>query len=243
MGHHFLKLINFNWRLITLQHCGGFCHTSTWISHGYTCVPPSWTPATSLSTPSRWVVPEDQLCALLHALNLHWSSVLHMIIYMFQSFSLISSHSHLLPHGPKVCSLHLCLFCFLAYMVIVPIFLNFIYMHLCTVLVFFFLTYFILYNRLQFYATHWNWFKFILLNSWVIFHCVYVPQLSYPFVCQWISRLLPCPSYCKQYCDEHWGTHVSFNSGFLGVYAQQWDSWVIWQFYFQIFKESPHCSP
>ena len=27
--------------------------------------------------------------------------------------------------------------------------------------------------------------------------------------------LLPCPSYCKQCCNEHWGTHVSFNSGFL----------------------------
>ena len=30
---------------------------------------------------------------------------------------------------------------------------------------------------------------------------------------------------------------VSFNSGFLGVYAQQWDFWVVWQFYFQFFKE------
>ena len=29
----------FNWRLITLQYCGGFCHTLTWISHGCTCVP------------------------------------------------------------------------------------------------------------------------------------------------------------------------------------------------------------
>ena len=27
------------------------------------------------------------------------------------------------------------------------------------------------------------------------------------------------------------------------VYAQQWDCWVVWQFYFQFFKESPHCSP
>jgi len=36
---------------------------------------------------------------------------------------------------------------------------------------------------------------------------------------------------------------VSFNSGFLSVYAQQWDCWIIWQFYFQFFKESPHCSP
>ena len=33
------------------------------------------------------------------------------------------------------------------------------------------------------------------------------------------------------------GVHVSFSSGFLGVHAQQWDCWVIWQFYFQFFKE------
>ena len=66
--------------------------------------------------------------------------------------------------------------------------------------------------------------------------CVYVPQLFYPFMCQWTSRLLPCPSYCKQCCDEHWGTCVSFNSGFLGVYAQQWDCWVIRQFYFQVLR-------
>ena len=56
---------------------------------------------------------------------------------------------------------------------------------------------------------------------------VYVPQLSYPFICWWTSRLLPCPACCKQCCDEHWGTRVSFNSDFLSVYAQQWDCWVI----------------
>ena len=67
------------------------------------------------------------------------------------------------------------------------------------------------------------------LNSWVIFHCVYVPQLSYPFTCRWTSRLLPCPSYHKQCCDEHWDTLVSFNPGFLSVYAQKWDCWVICQ--------------
>ena len=39
------------------------------------------------------------------------------------------------------------------------------------------------------------------------------------------------------------GTHVSFSYGFLGMYAQKWDCWVIWQFYFQCLKESPHCSP
>ena len=97
---------------------------------------------------------------------------------------------------------------------------------------FFFLAYFTPYNRLQFHPSHQNWFKCILFNGWVILHCLYVPQLSYPFICWWTSRLLPCPGYYKQCCGEHWNICVSFNSGFLGVYAQQWDCWVIWQFYF-----------
>ena len=49
-------------------------------------------------------------------------------------------------------------------------------------------------------------------------------------------RLFPCPGYYKQCCDEHWGTRVSFNSGFFGVYAQQWDCWVVWQFYFSFLR-------
>ena len=75
---------------------------------------------------------------------------------------------------------------------------------------FFFLAYFTPYNQLQFHPSHQNWFKCILFNGWVILHCVYVPPLSYPFICQWTSRFLPCPSYCKQCCDEHW-VHVSLS--------------------------------
>ena len=71
--------------------------------------------------------------------------------------------------------------------------------------------------------------QWILFNGWVIFHCVYVPQLPYPFICWWAARLLPCPANYKQCCDEHWGERVSFRSGFLSVYAQEWDCWVIWQ--------------
>ena len=41
------------------------------------------------------------------------------IIYMFQCYSLNSSHPGLLPQSPKVCSLHQCLFCCLAYRVII----------------------------------------------------------------------------------------------------------------------------
>ena len=40
------------------------------------------------------------------------------------------------------------------------------------------------------------------------------------------SRFYTRLCYFKQCCNENWGTHVSFNSGFLSVYAQQWDCWV-----------------
>ena len=38
---HFLigSFIFISWRLITLRYCSGFCHTLTWISHGFTCIP------------------------------------------------------------------------------------------------------------------------------------------------------------------------------------------------------------
>ena len=64
---------------------------------------------------------------------------------MFQCHSPKSSHPCPLPQSPKVHSKHLCLFCCLAYRVIITIFLNSIYMCQYTVLVFFFLAYFTLY--------------------------------------------------------------------------------------------------
>ena len=57
-------------------------------------------------------------------------------------------------------------------------------------------------------------FKCILFNGWIILHCVYVPQLCYPFICWWTSRLLPCPGYYKQCCDEHWGTRERKTTSF-----------------------------
>ena len=114
----------FNWRLIALQYSSGFCHTLTWISHGFTCVPhpepPSHLPPYS--------IPQGTLSTLCHALNLHWWSVSNMIIHMFQCYSLRSSHARILPQSPKYYSLHLCLSCCLAYRVIVTIFLNSTYM-------------------------------------------------------------------------------------------------------------------
>ena len=69
------------------------------------------------------------LSTLSHASHLDWRFVSHFIIHMFQCHSPKSSHPCPLPQSPKVCSLSLCLFCCLAYRVIVTIFLNSIYMH------------------------------------------------------------------------------------------------------------------
>ena len=91
---------------------------------------------------------------LFHGLNLNWPSISCMVIYKFQCYSLKSSHPCLLPQSPTGCSIHLRLFCCLGYRVIITIFLNSICMHLYTVLLFFFLTYFTLYYRLQFHPPH-----------------------------------------------------------------------------------------
>ena len=47
----FFNLNYFNWKIITLQYCDGFCHTWTRIGHRYTCIPPSWTPLPHPSPP------------------------------------------------------------------------------------------------------------------------------------------------------------------------------------------------
>ena len=61
----FISFIFINWRLITSQHCSGFCHTLTWISHGVTCTPHPDPPPTSLSTRVLWVFPVHQTQALV----------------------------------------------------------------------------------------------------------------------------------------------------------------------------------
>ena len=125
-----LHFLNFNWMLITLQYRGGFCHTFTWISHGCTCVPHPDPPSHLPPYPIAQGHPNAPVLSTLpHASNLDWWSISYMIIYMFQCWSLKSSHPHLLPQTPTVCSIHLCLFCCLAYRVIITIFLNSIYMH------------------------------------------------------------------------------------------------------------------
>ena len=140
--------------IFTLQYCIGFAihqHECAMGVHVFPILNPY---STSHPIPSLWFISVLQPWAscMMHQ---NWTGdPFHMIIYMIQCHSPKSSHPHPLPQSPKVCSIHLCLFCCVIYTDIVTIFLNSIYMHSYTVLVFFFLAYFTLYNRLQFHPPH-----------------------------------------------------------------------------------------
>ena len=119
----------FYYYYFTLQYCSGFAihqHESAMSVHvPHHPEPPSHLPSHAIPLGCPRAL---SLNALFIALNLDWLSILHMVIYTFQCYFPVSSHPCLLPQSPKVCSLHLCLFCCLAYSIIVTIFLNSIYL-------------------------------------------------------------------------------------------------------------------
>ena len=105
-----------------------FCHMSTWVHHRYTHVPHPEV----RSLPAPHTIPLGHPSApapsiQYHASNLDWRFISYMILYMFQCHSPKLSHPFPLPQSPKAFSIHLCLFCCLAYRVIITIFLNSIY--------------------------------------------------------------------------------------------------------------------
>ena len=80
-------------------------------------------PPTSLPLPSLRVIPvhpEHPVSCIEPGLAIYFT---YDNIHVSMMFSQII-HPRLLPQSPKVCSLHLCLFCCLAYRVSVTIFLN-----------------------------------------------------------------------------------------------------------------------
>ena len=132
-----------------------FCHTLTWIHRGCTWVPnpepPSHLPPHIISLDH----PRAPAPSILYPVsNIDWRFISYMIVYMFQHYSPKSSYPLPLPQSPKVCSIHLCLFCCLAYRVIITIFLNSIYMHSILYWCFSFWLTYTLYNRLQFHPPH-----------------------------------------------------------------------------------------
>ena len=148
------KFIHFNWRLITLQYCHGFClhwHESAMGVH----VSPSWTPlpppspshpsgssqCTGPEHPVSCIEPRLAICFTYD--NIHVSMPFSQIIppssspteskrLFYTSVSLLLSHIH---------GYHYYLFKFHIYALVYR-------------MVFFFLSYFTLYNRLQLHPPH-----------------------------------------------------------------------------------------
>ena len=125
----FPLFFNFYFYFICFPILYWFYHTLTWISHRCTWVPnpelPSHLPTHMVSLDH----PRAPAPSILYPVsNIDWWFIPYMIVYMFQCHSPKSSHPLPLPLSPKVRYTHLCLFCCLAYRVIIANFLNSIYM-------------------------------------------------------------------------------------------------------------------
>ena len=92
----------FNFTIFCFTMLYWFCHKSTWICHGCTCVPypepASHLPPHTLSLGH----PSAPAPSILYpASNLDWRFITYMILYMFQCHSPKSSHPLPLPQSPK----------------------------------------------------------------------------------------------------------------------------------------------
>ena len=85
------SIIYFNWRLITLQYCSGFCHTLTWISHGCTCVPHPETPSHP-SVSSQCSSPEHPVSCIKPWL---------MIYFTYDNIHVSMLFSQIIPPSPS----------------------------------------------------------------------------------------------------------------------------------------------
>ena len=97
----------FNCRIITSQNCDDFCHTSTWIGHRYTYILSLLSPS-----PASLPLPPFRLShstggSLSHTSNSHWLHILHMVMCMFQCYSLKSSTLSF-PHCVQKSVLYVC---------------------------------------------------------------------------------------------------------------------------------------
>ena len=181
----------------------------------YMCSP-SWLsfppPSPShLSGLSQWT---QALSALFHASNLDWSSVSHMVIYMLQCYSLISSHSRLLPQSPKACSLHLCLFCCLAYRATVTIFqISYIFIQFSSVQSL---------SHVRLFATPWiaaHQASLSITNSWSLLKLTSIESVmpsSHLILCHPLLLLPPIPPSIRIFCKQstlrmRWPKYWSFS--------------------------------
>ena len=105
----FLKnVFIFNWRIIALQYCVGFCHPWTWINHRYTYIPTLLNlPITSHPIPPLYVVMEHRF---EHSASYRKFSLAICFTYGNVYVSILLSQLSpplLSPLCPQVYSLHL----------------------------------------------------------------------------------------------------------------------------------------
>ena len=83
----------------------------------------------------------------------------------------------------------------------------------------------------------YKWPICVPFYGWIIFHCVYVPHLVYPFLCPWTFSLFPCVVYLDLNTQYHiskiylcccvFNSKDSVASVFLGVLPHFIYSWTI----------------
>ena len=138
----------------------------------------------------------------------HQPSALHKLAYICQSYFLYSSHSFLPLLCPQVHSLYLHHYSSPANRIINTFFLDSIYMnqYIC----------FSLSDLLN--SVQQTLDSSISLEmtpnysfyGWVLFHCIYVPQLLYLFTCWWTTRLVHVLAIVNS-TAMNFGVHVSFS--------------------------------
>ena len=122
VSYTFLKnFLIFNWRIIVLQRCAGFCHR-TGINHQYTYFTPALEPPPTLHHSK--LSQSTRLSSLHHTANPHRLSILHSVMCVCQRRSLNASLSPLPLRCPQVCSLCLRLYSCTANRFISAIFLD-----------------------------------------------------------------------------------------------------------------------
>ena len=80
-----------------------------------------------------------------------------------------------------------------------------------------YLTYFTFYDNLQVHPCVCKWHDLIIFDDIIIFHCLHVPHLLYPFFCQWKFRLLVSLGYFED-SAMNIGVIVSFK---IMVFSKQ----------------------